>query len=280
MLVLVLKVGPGDHHPLDVRVRDLIFVWSGPDDVVSYPFVAHLFECSLAVYADGIRVVGELEQGLRSNRYGGFDSFVVQELIADLQHFEELSRRVVWQARERVLHGRSVSNDEKLFSIFEEHTELLKRGKAGKDIEFGHMIQIQQTEQKFITDYHVFDKKPAEPTLVGPALKSHLDLFGHHPTQLAGDKGYWSADEVEKIMDQVEVVAIPKMGRRNQAEDEREHDPLFQMAQRFRAGVEGSISFLKRILRLARCMNKSWAHYASTVGATILAHNLLILARC
>ena len=61
---------------------------------------------------------------------------------------------------------------------------------------------------------------------------------------------------------------------------QREMDPAFRHAQRFRAGVEGTISFVKRVLGLFRCFNKGWEHYTATVGATILAHNLLILARC
>lgn len=221
-----------------------------------------------------------LQQGLRSNRYGWYDHMKVQGLVDELRHFEGLVSHVVWQSTERVLEGRSVSNEDKLFSIFEPHTELLKRGKAGKDIEFGHMIQIQQVGGKFITDYEVFAKKPSEPTLIAPALESHVNLFGHYPESLAADKGYWSQEVLDDVFDKVEVVSIPKKGRRNSCEDERELDPLFRLAQAFRAGVEGSISFLKRCLRLARCMNKGLAHYVSTVGATVLAHNLLVLARC
>jgi len=201
-------------------------------------------------------------------------------LVEQFGHFVPLTRRVVWQASERVIHGRQVPNEKKLFSIFEEHTELLKRGKAGKDIEFGHMIQIQQTGEKFITDYGVFDEKPVEPKQILPALNSHKNLFGHYPESIAADKGYWSGDEFAKIPDKVKVVSIPKKGSRNKVEREREHDPLFRLAQAFRAGVEGSISFLKRILGLGRCMNKGWQRYSSTVGATILAHNLLVLTRC
>lgn len=204
----------------------------------------------------------------------------MNELVEQFRHFETLGKQVLWQATERVLHERQVPNEDKLFSIFEEHTELLKRGKAGKDVEFGHMVQIQQTGEKFITDYEVFDHKPVEPTLVRPALRSHKRLFGRLPQSVSGDKGYWSGQEFAKIAKQVEVVSIPKMGRRNRIEQVRELDPLFRLAQAFRAGVEGSISFLKRFLRLARCMNKGWRNYASTVGATVLAHNLLILARC
>ena len=111
-------------------------------------------------------------------------------------------------------------------------------------------------------------------------MQSHKKLFGHFPDSIAADKGYWSGDEFEKIPKEVATVSIPKKGSRNNVEQERELDPLFRLAQAFRAGVEGSISFLKRCLRLARCMNKGWLHYASTVGATVFAHNLLVLSRC
>ena len=224
-------------------------------------------------------LVSQLKLGLHSSRYSCFDHVKVEGLVAELRHFEELAGRVVWQATERVLEGRSVANEKKLFSIFEPHTELLKRGKAGKDIEFGHMVQIQQVGEKFISDYDVFEKRPVEPALVAVALESHQTLFGHLPESVAADKGYWSTDVIDDARG-VDVVSIPKKGYRSGAEEVREHDPLFRLAQKFRAGVEGSISFLKRCLRLARCMNKGWKNYVSTVGATVLAHNLLVLARC
>ena len=142
------------------------------------------------------------------------------------------------------------------------------------------MVHLQQVGGKFISDFEVFEKRPVEPTLVRPALKSHEALFGCLPESVATDKGYWSSEELEGVFDAVDVVAIPKLGRRDDAEEKRELDPRFKLAQRFRAGIEGSISFLKRVLRLARCMNKGWRHYVATVGATVLAHNLLVMSRC
>jgi IS5 family transposase len=225
-------------------------------------------------------IVARLQRGLRSERYGEFVRGSVENLVEELCHFGALSRQVIWQASERVLFDRAVPNEKKLFSLFEPHTELLKRGKAGKDVEFGHMVQLQQVGGKFITDYEVFEKKPNEATLVRPAVESHQALFGCPPRSVAADKGYWSAEELDGIFESVAVVAIPKKGGRDATELMRELDPRFKLAQRFRAGIEGSISFLKRLLRLARCMNKGWRHYVATVGATILAHNLLVLARC
>jgi IS5 family transposase len=226
------------------------------------------------------RVGQGLVEGLGDRRYLDGGHAEAEWLVEELADFHALGQRVVDQARRRVLQGESVPNDEKLFSLFEPHTELLKRGKAGKDIEFGHMIQIQQADEKFITDYEVFEKKPVEPTLLEPALTSHRKLFGKAPSVLTADKGYYKNPEaLGSLEEEIERVSIAKKGARTAAETEREQDPLFRHAQAFRAGVEGSISFLKRMLRLARCFNKTWKHYVATVGQTIFAHNLLILAR-
>ena len=222
-----------------------------------------------------------LEAGLAGERYDGSKQAQAVALVAEIQHFHALGQRVLDQARRRVLNGESVPNDEKLFSLFEPHTELLVRGKAGKNVEFGHMIQIQQVGEKFITDYDVYAKKPVEHTLIEPALAQHRELFGTDPRELTADKGYYESMETLRALERtIDVVSIAKKGKRTPAESEREHDPLFRHAQAFRAGVEGTISFLKRMLRLARCFNKRWEQFVATVGQTIFAHNLLVLARC
>ncbi len=237
-----------------------------------------------------IRLVEDVSQWARSVRdelakrtHGGsvIDLAVIEGILQQIDHVLPLGARVVDQARRRVLRGERVPNDDKLFSLFEPHTELLVRGKAGKPVEFGHMIQIQQVADKFITGYEVFPKRPVEPKLIDAALENHKELFGAYPATLATDKGYYeSMETIDYLQEKVAVVSIAKKGRRTSEETEREHDRLFRHGQRFRAGVEGTISFLKRILRLARCFNKGWKHFASTVGQTVFAHNLLILARC
>jgi len=218
--------------------------------------------------AECLQVTAESSEGLNNS------------LAARLVEFQWLGAQVVSQSRRRVLEGESVPNDEKLFSVFEPHTELLKRGKAGKPIEFGHMIQIQQVKEKFITDYGVFDQKPVEPELLVPALDSHRSLFGVDASCLAADKGYFEQDTLDKLEERIDTVSIGKKGKRTAEQLEREHDPVFRHAQRFRAGVEGTLSYLKRMLGLARCFTKGWEHFQATVGASIFTHNLLILARC
>jgi len=217
----------------------------------------------------------------RKSRYGILEQATAERLASELAHYRDLGLRVIDQATRRVLDGQSVPNQEKIFSIFEPHTELLIRGKAAKPIEFGHMIQIQQVGGKFITDYDVFEKKPVEYQLLEPALASHHKLFGHPPEMVTADKGYYQdMSAIDRLQKKVELVAIAKKGSLTPEQRQRETDPDFRFAQRFRAGVEGTISFLKRVLGLFRCLNRGWEHYVSTIGAAIFTHNLLILARC
>ena len=234
------------------------------------------------------RLIGHVEQILSSasrtatelRRTGNRNTRPQREAFAErIDSLHTVGAQLLSQARRRVLQGESVPNDEKIFSIYEPHTELLKRGKAGKPIEFGHMIQIQQVHEKFITDYAVFEKKPAEPALLEDALASHRGLFGVNPSWLAADKGYYERDLIENLRKRIDIVSIAKKGKRTAEQTEEEHDPIFRHAQRFRAGVEGTISYLKRVLGLARCLCKGWQNYQSTIGASIFAHNLLILAR-
>jgi IS5 family transposase len=225
-------------------------------------------------------VANALRRGLEQDAYTHDGALVAEAIALDLEHYLPLGRKVLDQAQRRLLYGEVVPATEKLYSIFEPHTELLVRGKAGKPIEFGHMVHLQQVEEKYITDYEVFLRKPNEHTLVGPALESHRALFGADPDELSADKGYYeSMGTIDQLGKTIGVVSIGKKGKRSEAEIRREHSDAFKAGQRFRAGIEGSISFLKRAFRLARCFNKGWKHFVATVGATVFAHNLLVLAR-
>lgn len=227
-----------------------------------------------------LEVAENLRMGIAASCYETSDQANIEAIITAIEHFGALTERVLDQTRRRVFHGEAVPSDEKVLSIFEPHTELIVRGKAGKRIEYGHMIQIQQVSEKFITDFEVFEKKPVEHQLIDPALESHVALFGTLPSVLTADKGYYeNMTAIRELEAKIEVVGIGKKGKRNEEETVREHSFLFRLAQRFRAGAEGSISYLKRCFRILRCFNKGWAHYVATVGATIFAHNLILLTK-
>jgi IS5 family transposase len=199
---------------------------------------------------------------------------------AELLHYIPLVERVVEQTIRRVFEGEKVPANEKIYSIFEEHTELLIRGKARKEIEFGHMVLIGQTKEKFITQYEAMPERLADKDLVDNVLASHKRLFGKPPKVFTTDKGFYeSMKKIAQLEKAIETVSICKKGRRNRAEEEREHTEAFQAAQRFRAGVEGTISVLKRVFKLFRCLFKGFKNYACSVGCAVFSHNLVLLAR-
>jgi IS5 family transposase len=200
--------------------------------------------------------------------------------LLTLEHFAALAQRVMDQAQRRIFQGEKVPADEKLYSIFEEHVELLIRGKAGKPVEFGHMVAVAQSGEKFITYYRNLPEREADPELLSESLDAHRKLFGGDPSVLATDKGFYaSAQQLATLEETIETVSICKKGRLTQEQSAREHTKEFQDGQRFRSGVEGSISVLKRAFKLNRCFFKGIKNFAASVGCAVFCHNLVLLAR-
>lgn len=201
-------------------------------------------------------------------------------IVNNLRDLITLAERVVDQSERIHLQGEKVPASQRIFSIFEEHTELFKRGKTQKPVEFGHLVSIAQTREKYITFYDIRERSLHDTKLKEIALSEHEERFGALPDKFTADKNYYvSMDEIAELEEQMSLCAIGKKGRRSQEEYDREHCEEFKDMQRFRAGVEGSISFLKRVLGLRRCLNKGFKHFACTIGRMVFCHNLLILSR-
>src|SRR3972149_4995557 len=218
-------------------------------------------------------IVGVARQTLSTLGKAGYEA-------QRLSHYLPIVDKIRDQADKRVFQGVMPAADEKIYSLFEEHTELLIRGKAGKPIEFGHKILLAQTGEKFIHHYRVFPKRQEDKEMVEPAIKAHKQLFGIRPDVLATDKGFYeSMEQIFALEETITTVSICKKGRSNQQEYERESTEEFKDGQRFRAGCEGSISVLKRAFNLGRCLFKGFKHYAASVGCAVFCHNLVLLTR-
>jgi IS5 family transposase len=218
-------------------------------------------------------IQGVGQEVLREVFLAGYD-------VPELAHYLPLVARIIDQAVRRILQGETVPPDEKLYSLFEEHTELLQRGKAGKPIEFGHKVLFSQTGEKFIHYYQVLPKRVEDKELLLPALEAHQELFGRYPDVLSTDKGFYeSMQQILALEEKIVVVSIAKKGRRTPEEYARETTEEFLAGQRFRAGSEGSISVLKRAFKLGKCFFKGFKHYAASVGLAVLCHNLVLLTR-
>ncbi len=200
-------------------------------------------------------------------------------LVGELAEVWPLVEQVVQQARRRYT-GETVPACERVFSIFEPHTELLKRGKAHKPVEFGHMVSIGQTAEKFISFYCVEQQSRHDSIIGDEAKRYHKRTFGAYPQEFTADKNYYGGPEhTEKWEKRIDVYSVGKKGRRNEWETEREHGYLFKLLQKFRAGCEGSISVLKRVFGLRRCLNRGFNSFALSIGCLVFCHNLVVLSR-
>jgi len=192
----------------------------------------------------------------------------------------EMGDKVIDQTRRRVIDGEQVPPDEKLYSIFESHTHLIKRGKQRKPVEFGHKVFLAESSQGLITDYRVLDGNPADTAQVKTSLERHQEVFHHAPELYAGDRGFFSADNEDQCQQAgVRQMCIPQRGGQKTAErDALERSPAFKKGQRFRAGIEGRISVLFRGRGMKRCLAEGRERFEVLVGAAVLANNLLRIA--
>jgi IS5 family transposase len=201
-------------------------------------------------------------------------------LRKEIDHYCELGDRVIDQARRRVLQGEQVPNAEKIYSIFETHTDLIKRGKVQTPLEFGHKVFLAESAQGLITQYEVLDGNPCDDQPVEPSLERHKETFGHAPELYGSDRGFFSETNVKSCKQNgVKVVCIPQRGgKKTPVRETYEKSPAFKKGQRFRAGIEGRISVLFRGRGMKRCPAEGRQRFELWVGAAVLANNLMRIA--
>ena len=206
------------------------------------------------------------------------DDIIIGELRRKIDHYCQLGARVIDQSRRRVLEGEQVATEEKIYSIFETHTDLIKRGKIQKPIEFGHKIFLAESAHGLITQYRVLEGNPPDHVHVKPSLKRHQETFGWAPAWYSSDRGFFS-DENIKACPQVKLVCIPQRGGKRTSERQAfERSPEFKKGQRFRAGIEGRISVLFRGRGMKRCLAEGRDRFEVLIGAAVLTNNLMNIA--
>jgi len=225
------------------------------------------------------RQVLENTQGVRGGDL--MTDLAIDALRREIEHYCGLGDRVIDQARRRVLQGEQVPTDEKIYSIFESHTDLIKRGKVDKPVEFGHKVFLAESACGLITQYRVLDGNPSDEDHVEPSLKRHKKTFGHAPELYGTDRGFFSEKNLQACGQAgVDVTSIPQRGGRKTPEREtQERSSEFRKGQRFRAGIEGRISVLFRGRGMKRCLAEGRQHFELLVGAAVLANNLMVIAQ-
>ena len=207
-------------------------------------------------------------------------SVVISGICKEITSFCTLGGCVIDQTRRRVLQGETVPPEEKVYSIFEPHTALIKRGKTLKPVEFGHKVFLAESSHGLITEYRVLEGNPVDSDHVQASLDHPTETFQHAPESYAGDRGFYSIENVQNCKDAgVSQVCIPQRGgQRTEEQEELERSRVFKKGQRFRAGIEDNVSVLFRGRGMKRCLLKGRERFEILVGAAVLANNLMRIA--
>jgi IS5 family transposase len=201
------------------------------------------------------------------------------KLAATLRQFMPLVQRVITQTTRRILQGEVVPAPEKVVSLFEPHTAIIRKGKPGKPTEFGQVLWLDEVEGGIISRYAVLEGNPAEDAQLPPSLDHHRRVFHRPPRVLAGDRGVHSTvNERYATTHGVKQVVLPKPGAKSPTRLAHEQQRWFRQGHNWRAGIEGRISGLKRRHKLDRCRYHGTAGMERWVGWGIIAHDLRVIA--
>ncbi len=225
---------------------------------------------------DARTMVRRISQRLRTA--AGVTASTLTRARQQLQQIQPLVTRVLDQTRARLLGG-DIHVPDKVLSVFEPHTEAIRKGKIAKPTEFGKLVTIQESEHQIITAYQVHDRRPPDTTLWTPALDRHIEMFDRPPDIAAGDRGFASAKNEEAAVQRgVRRVILPRPGRKTPARRAHERQRWFRRGQRWRVGCEGRISVIKRRHGLRRCRYRGADGTARWVGLGVIANNLMSTA--
>lgn len=198
-------------------------------------------------------------------------------LLCEIKHYGDLARQVYDQAYRFALQGETVPADQKVVSIFEEHTDIIIKDR--RDTYFGHKICLTGGASNLILDCVILEGNPADTDLVEQMLDRQEQIYGRYPLKVAFDGGFASKDNLVKAKERdIKDVCFAKKRGLDEA-DMCRSDYVYKKLRRFRAGIESGISWLKRSFGLTRCTWKGFRSFKCYVLSSVVAANLLTLAR-
>jgi transposase, IS5 family len=237
-----------------------------------------LLDTTSRVVGQAKRFAQEIGEGVKRSA-DVLQQLALEGLRAELDRMVALLRRVMQQARARVLRG-DTHFEGKILSVFEPSTEVIRKGKAGKPNEFGKMIKLQEAENQIIVDYEVYARRPHDSDLLIPAIIAHRAKLGRIPRLVATDAGFYSArnEAAAKAMG-VKRVCIPNRASKSPERKREQKKRWFRNGQKWRTGCEGRISVVKRRNGLGRCRYKTDIGMQRWVGLGVISDNLVNIGR-
>jgi hypothetical protein len=196
-----------------------------------------------------------------------------------LWHYVILTEKVCDNARRRVLHEEALANEEKIFSIFEPHTELINRGKQPNPIEFGHKVLVIEDVAGFVVDYQVVKDGVLDQDLVVPVMKKLQKRFDNKIQSASFDRAFHTTDNQKELAKIVTTPCIAAKGAKQGRQQQQEGTVAFRDARQHHPGVESAIGALQAGNGLKRCRDRSKRGYERYVGLGVLGRNLQTLGK-
>jgi len=239
--------------------------------------------------ADGLRAYRRLVQVTRQTLRQAKEVLPVlkaqtgkkaERLAQTLETFLPRVQQVIEQTTRRVFDQEKVPAGEKIVSLFEAHSDIIRRNKAHKPTEYGHKVWLDEVEGGLVTGWRVLEGNPSDDQQWQPSLEHHQKVFGHPPHQASGDRGVHSPENERVAKEQgVQRIILPQPGYKSQERKEHEKQPWFRRGRNWHVGVEGRISVLKRRFGLDRCRDHGQSGFEKWVGWGVIANNLLRIGK-
>ena len=215
---------------------------------------------------------------LAPQRCGGMEEMLMAAAYAaQLEQFVPLAERVIEQSRRRVLLGEDVPAGEKVLSIFEPHTDIVKKGQ--REILYGHKVLFTGGKSNLILDCTIERGNPADAAQFIPAIERHEEQFGHAPTQTATDAGFASKANARDARTKGVKDVVFAAPRKKDAPGADRNSNTYKRLRKWRSGIEAIISATKRAFGLTRCTWSGFESFQAYVQLAVLAFNLQTLAR-
>ncbi len=196
-------------------------------------------------------------------------------LILAIEYFIKLMEKHIDLVERRIIKGETIPHEEKLFSIFETYTQWIKKGKSRPSVELGRKLAITTDQFNLIVDYRVMGKEQDRDIVISVAdsMLQKYKIFSW-----SFDKGFWRKENKELLQLEVPKVIMPKLGKRNQKEEEEEKSRSFKRLKNKHSAIESNINELEN-RGLDRCPDKGFDNFKRYIGLGVCAYNLKKLGR-
>jgi len=196
-----------------------------------------------------------------------------------LKQVMRLTRHVCGTATRRVMEGQSVPNSEKLFSIFETHTQLYKRGKAAEPVQFGRQVLVYEDAAGFITHAYLMPRQQDDHDVVVEQTRVLQERLGGRIQQASFDRGFHSPENQRDLAKIIAHPCLPKPGANQAAEQEEQATVQFRQSRQGHPGIESAINALQAGNGLERCRDRTEVGFGRYLQLGVLGRNLHVLGK-